>query len=108
MKFDAKTIFWIAIAAIALAAPLPLIKRYTQTKDMGPLCLAISSYYILVYAYMKLLAKNDFVVISPIVGINSLLLVVAVSIFFFGKHLTPRLVAGIVAAMIAIILLGQK
>jgi len=107
MKFDAKTIFWIIVAAFALAVPVPLIKRYTETKDMGPLCLAIASYYVLVYAYMELLAKNDFIVISPIVKVLSLIMVVVAAILFFGSRLTPRLVAGLVAAVVAIWLLRK-
>jgi drug/metabolite transporter (DMT)-like permease len=108
MKYDTKTIFWIFVAAFALAVPVPLIKRYTQTKDMGPLCLAIGSYYVLVYAYMELFAKNDFIVISPVVKVLSLVMVVASAILFFGSRLTPRIVAGLVAAIVSIILLGYK
>jgi len=100
--------FWFFIAASAAVIPIPLIKIYTETKDIKWIVLSLLSCLLLVYSYSVLLTDKNIIIIYPILKVLSVILVVAVGLVVFMNKLDAKTIMGILLGLASIYLLSDK
>lgn len=98
--------FWIIIAVLCSAIPLPLIKLYLDTNQYIYIVLATLLSIVLVYSYVQLLRNSDMMLMYPFIKILSIVLVVIIGVLFFGGSLTLKNIIGIGLGIMALYLLS--
>jgi len=86
---------WYLVAAAAAAAPIPLIKTWTEDGRWVWLALSAASYATLILAYTVVLRAEDIAIVYPFLKVLSVLVVVSVGLLTFGSRLTLQVAAGI-------------
>ena len=99
---------WFLVAAIASAIPIPLIKYYIIHKKILCLWLAITCYYVLVYAYIQILRTKDITVVYPFLKVLSILFVVGAGGIFFKNKMNGEVILGLTLAIMSLYLLGKN
>jgi uncharacterized membrane protein len=101
-------IIWYIIAASAAAAPIPLIKKYTETNNINWIILSALSYSLLIYAYSVILQDKNIAIVYPILKVLSVIIVIIAGILLFKSTLDNRSILGICLGAISIYLLSSK
>lgn len=99
--------FWYFVAAAAAAAPIPLIKRYTEDGHWTWIGLSAVSYATLILAYTFVLRAEDIAIVYPFLKVLSVLFVVMTGLVLFRSHLTLRSATGVGLGAAAIYLLSE-
>jgi multidrug transporter EmrE-like cation transporter len=102
------TLFWFLVAAITAALPIPFIKTYTKTKNIGWIILSVISYLILIYAYSIVLTDRNISIVYPILKVLSIIIVVFTGLIFFYNKLDMKSWFGIFLGTLSIYLLSSK
>ena len=97
--------FWIFIGAALAAIPLPLIKLYNNTKNIGYMIISIIFYIALIFVYSLILKSYDMSKIYPCLKILSILIVIIAGVFMFNEKMTTKHIIGIIFALVGIYLL---
>jgi multidrug transporter EmrE-like cation transporter len=101
-------ILWFFVAAIAAAIPIPLIKKYTETKDVKWIAASLFSYLILVYAYSIILENKNITIVYPLLKVLSVLIVIAVGFLAFRNKIDIQTIVGILLGIASIYILSRK
>jgi multidrug transporter EmrE-like cation transporter len=104
----AYNIFWFFIAAIAAAAPIPIIKKYTEDHDMKWIGASAVSYLILIYAYTVILDDKNITIVYPILKVLSVLIVIGVGVLAFSNKIDTQSIIGILLGIASIYILSGK
>lgn len=97
--------FLYILAAVAAALPLPLIEIYIKHNKKEYLIYAILCYVVLTILYIKILKTKYMISVYPFIKILSILIVVFVSILFFGQTLHRNGIIGLLLGFAALYLL---
>jgi multidrug transporter EmrE-like cation transporter len=97
---------WVLFAIVTSALPIPLLKYYTQTKDVKWIALAIVSHLLLTVSYIHLLANTNMECIYAFIKTASILAVATASIVLFETQVQRHAVLGIVFACISLYFLS--
>lgn len=101
-------LLWFLISAISAAIPIPLIKKYTETKNIIWIFLSILSYFVLILSYSVILDDNNITILYPLLKVLSIFIVIFSGIIFFNNKLDMKSLIGILFGIISIYLLSSK
>jgi len=101
-------IVWFFVAAIAAAAPIPLIKEYTESGDYLYVIASLASYILLVIAYIIILDDKDITILYPMLKVLSVLIVVVAGMIVFQNKITVKSAIGIFLAIVSLWLLSSQ
>lgn len=97
---------WVYIASFFSALTVIIVKQYEKTHSNLLLLVAVLSECILIYGYVKILAKEDILTQFALVKIIAVLFLIIPSILFFGTELTNKKIIGLIFGLGAIYLLN--
>jgi len=100
-------VVWYLVAAVAAAAPIPLLKEWTRDGWVGWIALSAVSYATLIWAYTVVLRDSDISVVYPFLKVLSVLVVVGAGLAVFSDRLTIRTGVGITLGAASIYLLSS-
>jgi len=100
-----ETYKWLLSASFFSALTVLLIKYYEFDTSNYILLVALLSECGLIYAYIKLLKKDDILTEFALVKIVAIMMIVLPSILYFGTKLTIYKMVGIILGMISIYML---
>jgi len=101
-------ILWFFIAAITAAIPIPLIKKYTETKDVKWIIASVFSYSTLIYAYSIILENKNITIVYPLLKVLSVLIVIGVGFLAFRNKIDFQSIIGILLGVASIYILSRK
>jgi len=105
---NAYNIVWFFLAAMAAAAPIPFIKKYTENHDIKWIGASVLSYLVLIYAYSVILSEKNITIVYPILKVLSVLIVVVAGFFVFNNKIDTQSALGILLGVASIYILSGK
>lgn len=100
-------IFWLIIAVLCSALPLPLIKDYAIENNKWSLVLGLFFHISLFVAYIYIfMAGYKVNIIYPIIKIVSIILVIVATTIFFKESLNKEKIIGLILGLVSIYLLS--
>jgi multidrug transporter EmrE-like cation transporter len=98
-------VMWVIIAILTSAIPLPLLKRYLITKNIGWVVLSCIAHIILIFAYIQLLEHTDMETMYAFIKIISMLAVFIFGVLIFETPLNKTTMIGLLFGCISLYLL---
>jgi len=109
MKFISSInyIVWLIISALFFAAGEFLSKKFALSPKFSYVALLLIAYSIGVLAWLPaILQRNSLSVVGTMWSVLSLLATITIGVLIFGEKISMVGIAGIIAAIIAIVLLS--
>jgi multidrug transporter EmrE-like cation transporter len=102
------TLPWYLVAAACSAAPVVLVKKYTESNNSNLLLLSLLSQCVLIYSYSVILHDKNITVIYPLIKILAILIVALCGFLLFGNKFSVKWILGICFGFLSIYLLTNK
>ena len=98
---------WLSSAALIAALPIPVIKKYIETKNLIWVFVALFLYSLLVYLYTVILKSKDMIIVYPLLKVLSALIVILSGISFFNSKLNIESGIGIFLGLCSLYFLSK-
>jgi multidrug transporter EmrE-like cation transporter len=107
-NFDLTSLSWALAAAFVSTTYFFLIKYYAQNNDPKILGSVMMLELLVIYLYYKSLQRSQSGTMYAIINGFSVMLGAFIAVLFFNETLTTTDIAGIIAIIIGIIVVGKK